>query len=79
VGHELLAHTERIGKHAQFSTDKGFNVTSIRAQERGSWPAAPLFMGELLAQLQPGEAVLELGYGRGLFAYADHPILRIRP
>mgnify|MGYP001767800775 CR=1 FL=1 len=37
----------------------------------------PLFMRELLAQLQPGEAVLDLGCGRGSFAYADYPALRI--
>lgn len=34
-------------------------------------------MREVLAQLQPGDAALDLGCGRGSFAYTDYPLLRI--
>lgn len=37
----------------------------------------PLFMRELLAELQPGDFVLDLGCGKGSFAYEDYPYLRI--
>ena len=38
---------------------------------------APLFMREVLAELRPGDAVLDLGCGRGSFAYGDYQSLRI--
>ncbi len=37
----------------------------------------PLFQSELLARLQPGDAVLDLGCGKGTFAYNLYPDLRI--
>jgi SAM-dependent methyltransferase len=38
---------------------------------------APLFMHELLAALEPGAVVLDLGCGNGSFDYADFPHLSI--
>lgn len=46
-------------------------------EERSPCVPLPLFMRELLAALQPGDSVLDLGCGRGSFVYGDYPNLRI--